>query len=213
MHAFLITGNSDTLRKQKIEELLKNWQVSPFDRIELVRERNSIGIADIREFQSRITLKPYNSPLTAAIVNEAHLLTIEAQQALLKTLEEPPPSVRIILETSTPDMLLPTILSRCQILKIKETIQEPSDDLFQCFKTLKQLTESLMGEKLKIIEKIAVNKEDALNWIDLALTAGREAMLENKISPKILRGLLTARVQILTNVNPKLSLDNLFLSL
>lgn len=213
VHSFLITGNSSSTRHKKIEELLDEWNVHPFDRVEIIREGTSIGIKDIRELQSRITLKPYNSPLTVVIVNEAHLLTLEAQQALLKTLEEPPATVRIILETPTPDALAPTILSRCQILKIKETMQESSDDLVQCLKTLEQLSIASIGERLKIVDEIVTSREETLQWVDKAIEASRQLMPTDFQLSKLLRGLLTARAQISANVNPKLSLDNLFISL
>lgn len=209
MHAFLITGSTKKNRRDAIDLKLIQWNVEQFDTV----KNESIGISDIRQLEHRLNLKPYQSPYTVAIIFDAEKLTIPAQHALLKTLEEPPPHSRLILETANGNSLLPTIQSRCEIIDLGASSEYSQDALFQCFKTLKQLTEVSIGERLKIIDEFTKSKEEALSWIDLALAAGREGMLENKISPKLLRGLMTARTQILSNVNPKLSLDNLFLSL
>lgn len=78
------------------------------------RELSSIGVDDIREkINSSIAIKPFSSPYKIYIVPEADRMTEAAQNALLKTIEEPPEYGIIMLLTSNIDALLPTIQSRC----------------------------------------------------------------------------------------------------
>ena len=81
---------------------------------------NSIGVEDIREqLCGDILIKPYNSPYKVYIVDEAEKMTVQAQNALLKTIEEPPAYGIILLLTTNVGMFLPTITSRCVTLKLK----------------------------------------------------------------------------------------------
>lgn len=78
------------------------------------RELSSIGVDDVREkINDSIAVKPFSSPYKIYIVPEADRMTEAAQNALLKTIEEPPEYGIIILLTSNIDALLPTIQSRC----------------------------------------------------------------------------------------------------
>ena len=72
------------------------------------------GVDDIRELRDRVKYAPTESRYKVYIIDEAHMLTTEAFNALLKTLEEPPAHVLFIFATTEPNKLLPTILSRCQ---------------------------------------------------------------------------------------------------
>ncbi len=72
------------------------------------------GIEEIRELRDRIRLAPTEGRYKVYIIDEAHMLTTEAANALLKTLEEPPEHAILVLVTTEPHRLPPTILSRCQ---------------------------------------------------------------------------------------------------
>ena len=81
---------------------------------------NSIGVDDIREqINDTIMIRPYSSYYKIYIVDEAEKMTVQAQNALLKTIEEPPSYAVIILITTNQEAFLPTILSRCVQLKLK----------------------------------------------------------------------------------------------
>lgn len=81
---------------------------------------NSIGVDDIREqINDTIQIKPYSSAYKIYLVDEAEKMTVQAQNALLKTIEEPPAYAIIILMTTNEETFLPTILSRCIKLKLK----------------------------------------------------------------------------------------------
>jgi len=86
-----------------------------------------VSVDTIRSLIKDIYLKPYEGEYKVYVVPEADTMTVQAQNALLKTLEEPPDHSIIILATPEPERLLPTILSRCQRLVFRpvkrETIQ------------------------------------------------------------------------------------------
>lgn len=80
----------------------------------------SIGVDDIREqINDTVAVRPYSSYYKVYIVDEAEKMTQQAQNALLKTIEEPPSYAIIILLTTNQEAFLPTILSRCVQLKLK----------------------------------------------------------------------------------------------
>lgn len=80
----------------------------------------SIGVDDVREqINDTIMIRPYSSYYKIYIVDEAEKMTVQAQNALLKTIEEPPSYAVIILITTNQEAFLPTILSRCVQMKLK----------------------------------------------------------------------------------------------
>ncbi len=96
------------------------------DIIRVTHEKpNSIGVEDIRrQVTGDVAIKPYSSPRKIYIINEAEKMTAQAQNALLKTLEEPPAYAVIILLVTNLNALLPTILSRCVVLNMKPVSDE-----------------------------------------------------------------------------------------
>ncbi len=72
------------------------------------------GIDEIRQLRQNVAVRPANGNYKTYIIDEVHMLTREAFNALLKTLEEPPPHVKFVLCTTEPEKLPITILSRCQ---------------------------------------------------------------------------------------------------
>lgn len=81
---------------------------------------SSIGVDDIRtQINDTISIKPYSSSYKLYLVDEAEKMTVQAQNALLKTIEEPPAYAVIVLMTTNQETFLPTILSRCIQLKLR----------------------------------------------------------------------------------------------
>jgi len=83
-----------------------------------------LKIEDIRQMQKEISLRAYEGKYKVFIIDDAHMLTPEASNCLLKVLEEPPRSSLIILITDKPGMLFKTIISRCKIIKFKPLMRE-----------------------------------------------------------------------------------------
>ena len=93
------------------------------DIIRITHEKpNTISVDDIRQqLCGDVMIKPYKGPYKIYIVDEAEKLNVQAQNALLKTIEEPPAYAVIILLTTNSESFLPTILSRCVTLHLKPT--------------------------------------------------------------------------------------------
>lgn len=81
---------------------------------------DSIKRQDIDGILDKIYTKPYESDRKIFIINESHKMTVQAANAFLKTLEEPPDDTIIILTTTNVNLLLPTIVSRCQYVRFEE---------------------------------------------------------------------------------------------
>lgn len=86
---------------------------------------NTIGVEDVRiQINNDMGIKPYSSRHKIYIISEGEKMTVQAQNALLKTLEEPPEYGIILILTTNADALLPTILSRCVVLHMKPVKDE-----------------------------------------------------------------------------------------
>ena len=101
------------------------------------------GIDDIRDLREKIKLAPLEAKYKVYIIDEAHMLTTEAFNALLKTLEEPPVHTIFILCTTKPEKLPETIISRCTRFNFRKG---RPDEILRC------LQKVVKGEKLKIEE-------------------------------------------------------------
>nr|UWI50053.1 DNA polymerase III subunit delta' [Clostridioides difficile] len=120
-NAYMFEGIDGIGKKKFADELSKllldyvNLENSP-DYVLINPDGNSIKIAQIRNLQSDIVVRPHKD-YKIYIINNAEKMTVEAQNALLKTLEEPPSYAIIILVTNNKESLLETIKSRCDIIK------------------------------------------------------------------------------------------------
>ena len=86
---------------------------------------NTISVDDIRaQVNHDVAIKPYSRPYKVYVVGEAEKMTVQAQNAILKTLEEPPEYAVLLLLTANVNSLLPTILSRCVVLNMKPVPDE-----------------------------------------------------------------------------------------
>lgn len=96
------------------------------DIIHLTHEKpNSIGVEDVREqLVGDVQIRPYNGKYKIYIIPEAEKLTVQAQNAILKTIEEPPEYAIILLLTTNEQSFLDTIRSRCVLLQLKPVPDE-----------------------------------------------------------------------------------------
>ncbi len=122
-HAYLFSGEEHLGKKRIALEFVKlingeNFDLGHPDLI-LIEPKGGapIQIAQIRELIQKLSLKPYSAPFKVVIIDQAHLMTKEAQHSFLKTLEEPKGKTLLILITEAPKRLLATIPSRCEVVK------------------------------------------------------------------------------------------------
>lgn len=123
-HAYLFAGGRGTGKTSVARIFARALGTSESDIYEIDAASNR-GIDDVRELREGVAVLPLNSMYKVYIIDEVHMLTKEAFNALLKTLEEPPQHVIFILATTELERLPATIVSRCQTLQFKK----PSADI------------------------------------------------------------------------------------
>jgi len=218
---YLITGNKDQ-RRHQTKTVAKNFGInlqknSP-DIFIIKAQKDSISIDEIRELKRHIFQKPLSYKFKFIIIEEAEKLTIEAQNALLKILEEPPASAIIILEARNKSQLLPTIQSRVVTFS---TVPD---------RKIQQENLDILSEKnlLLALEKIA-QIEKPLSWLDRQMLFCYKSLTYKIFQRKFqsdnqsqvdfeklvfaLEKFFETKKQIEANVNPKLALFNLIFSL
>ena len=163
----------------------------------------SIGIEEIRRIQTFLSRKPLTGK-NVVVIFSAHLLTLPAQHALLKTLEEPPGNSEIYLVTKYPDSLLPTILSRVQIF------DHPDHPDFPENPEIPKLITTGVGDRLKILDSQSFTRESFSAFLDQFEYHIHEHLIPlHHLFPLILQ----SRKYLKSNCNLKLILDNFALNL
>lgn len=128
-HANLIVGN-DGIGKSVIAKYLSNQIIKVRDNAESVDivkyypSSSSFGVDDVRNIINEVSKKPYEGDKKVLILYKCDKLTTQAQNALLKTIEEPPKGVYLILLSDSLETILDTIKSRCQIYKLTPLTKE-----------------------------------------------------------------------------------------
>ena len=136
------------------------------------------GIDDIRILRDGVKLVPAKAKIKIYIIDEAHMLTTEASNALLKTLEEPPKHVMFILATTNPEKLIDTIRSRCTQINFRKATSS------EIIRSLKRV---IKGEKLKtdenslsIIASVSDGSfRDAIKILEQAVSEGINLKKDN----------------------------------
>ena len=127
-HAYLFAGSRGIGKTSIARILAKEIGCTENDLYEIDAASNR-GIDDIREIRDSVNTLPFESPYKVYIIDEVHMLTKEAFNALLKTLEEPPKHVVFVLATTEIEKLPDTIISRCQSFNFKKPSQKILKDL------------------------------------------------------------------------------------
>jgi len=211
IQSFLILGDPEKSRDETII-LLKSFEStfaanSP-DITIVAPVKNTTSIDQVRQIKGHINQKPVSLPYKFIIFENAHTLNKEAQNALLKTLEEPPPNAIIIMESTDRSFFLPTILSRVALVWAKKQTAKISNPI--PFTNLN--TESLLGEIGSI--------DNPKNWLDSQMIilfreledglSGKSQLNVAQITSTI-ENCKEAKKMIDANVNPKFVLANLAL--
>jgi len=143
------------------------------------------GVSNIREIRDEVIYSPSDCKYKVYIIDEAHMLTSEAFNALLKTLEEPPGHVIFILATTEPENIIPTVLSRCQRFDFRrispDTISARIEKIAEnegisltpdAAELIASLADGSMRDGLSILEQCAATKPDGLKTTDVLEITG-----------------------------------------
>jgi len=122
-HAYLFSGSRGTGKTSVARIFAAAIDCTPTDLYEIDAASNR-GIDDVRELRDAVSTLPFESPYKVYLIDEVHMLTKEAFNALLKTLEEPPSHVIFILATTELSRVPETIISRCQSFVFKKPSRE-----------------------------------------------------------------------------------------
>jgi DNA polymerase-3 subunit gamma/tau len=122
-HAYLFSGPRGTGKTSVARIFAKEIGCSENDIIEIDAASNR-GVDNIRDLREAVLSRPFDSEYKMYIIDEVHMLTKEAFNALLKTLEEPPSHVIFVLATTELHKVLPTIISRCQSFTFKSPTRQ-----------------------------------------------------------------------------------------
>lgn len=118
-HAYVFAGSRGTGKTSTARIFGRELKISSNDTYEIDAASNR-GIDEIRALREAVNSLPFESPYKLYILDEAHMLTKDAWNALLKTLEEPPAHVLFVLATTEMEKIPETILSRCQTFVFKK---------------------------------------------------------------------------------------------
>lgn len=176
----------------------------------VISPQNSIGIDEVRQILGFLSRKPIQSPRNTVVIHQAHLLTIPAQNALLKTLEEPPADSLIYLVTRHSDLLLPTILSRIQLIKQGNSNQQIDGSALKSVKELiNRLTQASISKRLEIIDQQKFNRDSALRFLE-----DLEHLVHHQLDLYPIYPLIQAtRRYLMANASVRLALDHFALNL
>lgn len=121
-HAYLFSGSRGTGKTSLARILSRSIGTSANDLVEMDAASNR-GIDDVREIRESVNTLPFESKYKVYIIDEVHMLTKDAWNAFLKTLEEPPAHVIFILATTELEKVPDTVISRCQTFSFRQPNQ------------------------------------------------------------------------------------------
>lgn len=206
--SYLIVGESEALRTKTKDILLQKGvsleKTSP-DIFIISPQKNRLTIDQVRELKSHIFQKPVSLKYKTIILEEAQKLTLQAQNSLLKLLEEPPKQALIILEADNKAQILPTILSRVITINLGST------------KKTGQFSQNILDSETKDLLREIATIEEPQKWLDNQIISLQIRLKQNLISNKHLQtkirtaieSCIEAKKMLEANVNPKFVLANL----
>lgn len=157
MQTFLILSENQDFIDQTLNKFILKNSVSMFDILDF-KSAEKIGIDDIREIIRQSIKYPFKGKYKITVIRNFEFSTIEAQNSILKFLEEQPEFLTIFLISKNSQNILPTVLSRTQILKTRKI--KPQEKL-----DLEILINGSISEKLNYIQNNITTKEHARIFI------------------------------------------------
>lgn len=179
-HAYMFCGSRGTGKTTVARIFAHDIGCNPEDVIEIDAASNR-GIDEIRELREAVRTAPFSSPYKVYIVDEAHMLTKEAANALLKTLEEPPSHVVFILATTDPNKLPQTIVSRCQKITFKQPDNKTLAD--RLIYVAEKEEKSISNESAELIARHSMGSyRDAIGILEQILTTSGKKIKDEDVT-------------------------------
>ncbi len=207
-HAYIFNGQSQSELLKAVQEFSREINVHATDLI-ICNQEEKIKIAELRKIIKNMSLKPILGEYKMAVVANADNLSIENSNILLKTLEECPEYVIIILLAAKTKNILPTVFSRCQLIRFRNNNQEINSEDIENINYLidKNIT---IKQKFDLINKISENnlEETINNW--LIYFSDKKSISKNQL---ILKKLLHIKKISNSNINKKLVLEDFILQI
>ncbi len=227
MHAFIIASPKASSRQKTRNMLLEKYKIDKFNLITVFENEGSIE--NIRQIQKSLKYKLELGEYRMLLIESANKLSLEAQAAILKTIEEPPPQTIVVIETDNKNALLPTILSRSRVFEdfVYDKIAMDQEKILDSY-WAKVLKTADVGSLLEFSSEIVGSspdreqlemwaREQIIYFRQILLAKASRELTPGKLTPlqvvKILKRLMFVRKNIHYNVNSKLLIDDFFLSL
>ncbi len=192
------------------ERSLKIWQVLEESKIKennpdlLLIEDEKISIKIVKEIVKHLSTKPFGKTGKSVVILNGNDISLDAQNALLKTLEEPPEDAVILIGVDAENKLLSTILSRCLVLNYQSRITN-NESAFD----IDDLINKSVEERFEVIEKT----DDKQKFLKDLTASYRAKTLKGESDGKFLEELLNAEIWNESNVNIRTILEYLMLKL
>ncbi len=210
--SYLLENYSPEKFRQTIKRLLPQPRLS-HPNLLLIEAENAIKISQIREIRHFLALKSWQGGRRVVAIAEGNKMTVPAQNALLKILEEPGPQTIILIQTDNCQQLLPTIRSRCQLLR--QTPRQQSLGEWENF--LRQLASASPKDRLRLLNQ-AQKKMAAAALLDRLLQAGQQRLYRAPAArmpllQKQTKTILIGRQMLMANLKPQDAFDWLAMNL
>jgi len=226
MQSFLILSPNEEKGLTFIHDYCTKHSIDVLDRtifsLETQKKKNekalSFTIESIRDIQKQMYLTPFKGTQKAIIIASAGQLTLPAQNALLKMLEEPPAHTLLFLLAKNTDAFIPTVLSRVFLFSVENTFV---DDIPESKELLQGTSPLKPSQALKYAEILAKDSSKTLSILEQTLVVLRQNLFKkieagenSSYEKKAMREILKAHTTLSrTNTNTRMTLEHVFLTL
>ena len=204
MQPKIIVSQNREERDGEIWKILLTTKITPNNPDLFILDDEKIGIAQIKQLIKHLSTKPFGQTAKSVIIFNGNNISPDAQNALLKILEEPPGDSVILIGVDSETKLLPTVLSRCLVFSFQSSAvsNQPEFDL-------DQILNASIEERFDTVEK-ASDKEKLLNNL---IESYRKKVLTGEANTEFLEELLSAKIWKESNVNARTILEYLMLKI
>jgi DNA polymerase III gamma/tau subunit len=213
MHAYCVIGPPPSSLSVLLANQAHLISHQPADTLTLEpNEKGNLSIQSVRSLM-RFFATPPQGDQKVGFLPQADKLTLPAAQALLKTLEEPPPYALLVLVSPTTESLLPTILSRCQVIYLQTPPQSKIDPTIATL--MADIEAAPPSYRLGLISGYTGKRDNAKEWCRQAITYYRELLIRQPQAAVLhnLKQLETAYDRLNANAHVALTLDTACLKL